>query len=123
VIVSVDSVSVPQVCDADRFTVEWLGRGLFKVEHVTYRVGYQDKADVPRALALARKRGLLERNLDLEHSSYFVSRMTITATDAPGMSRWRKALFIMMARNATSPIEHFGLPSARTVMMGSQVAV
>jgi len=29
----------------------------------------------------------------------------------------------MMARNATSPIEHFGLPSTRTAIMGSQVAV
>jgi KUP system potassium uptake protein len=123
VIVSVDSVSVPQVSDADQFTVEWLGHGLFKVEHVTVRVGYHDKANVPKALAFARKRGLLERNLDLEHASYFVSRMTISPSDAPGMSRWRKKLFIMMARNATSPIEHFGLPSARTVMMGSQVAV
>jgi KUP system potassium uptake protein len=123
VIISIDAVSVPQVDDGDRFAVEWLGHGLFKVQHVTFRVGYQDKANVPAALALARKRGLLERNLDLEHASYFVSRMTITPTDSPGMSHWRKMLFIMMARNATSPIEHFALPSTRTVMMGSQVAV
>jgi len=123
VIVSVDLVSVSRVDDADRFAVEWLGQGLFKIRHVTYRVGYHDKPNVPEALALARKRGLLERNLDLEHASYFLSRMTITPTDAPGMSRWRKTLFIMMARNATSPIEHFGLPSTRTAIMGSQVAV
>jgi len=123
VIVSVDLVSVSRVDDADRLAVEWLGQGLFKIRHVTYRVGYHDKANVPEALALARKRGLLERNLDLEHASYFLSRMTITPTDAPGMSRWRKTLFIMMARNATSPIEHFGLPSTRTAIMGSQVAV
>jgi K+ transporter len=30
-------------------------------------------------------------------------------------------LFIGMARNATSPIDHFRLPSPRTVMTGSQV--
>jgi K+ transporter len=29
----------------------------------------------------------------------------------------------MMARNAASPIEHFGLPVERTVTMGSHVAV
>ena len=39
------------------------------------------------------------------------------------MRRWRKKLFVMMARNAASPIEHFGLPSERTVIMGSQVGV
>ncbi|HEY2005216.1 MAG TPA: hypothetical protein VGG87_02140, partial [Solirubrobacteraceae bacterium] len=71
----------------------------------------------------ARKRGFLDRNLDLEHASYFISRMTIVTTDAPGMARWRKRLFIGMARNASSPIDHFGLPSERTVMTGCQVAI
>jgi KUP system potassium uptake protein len=121
VIVSVDPVGMSHVDDEDRFCVEWLGRGLFKIAHVTIRVGYQDASDIPAALAGARKRGLLERNLDLEHASYFVSKITITATDAPGMRRWRKALFIAMARNASSPIAHFRLPADRTVMMGSEV--
>jgi KUP system potassium uptake protein len=123
VIVSVDTVSIPHVDTVDRFMVELLGHGRFKVLHLTTRIGYQDKLNVPEALALARKQGLLERNLDLEHASYFVSRITITPTDAPGMQRWRKNLFIGMARNASSPIEHFGLPSDRTVVMGSRVAL
>ena len=37
----------------------------------------------PDAIGLAVKRGLLERNLDLEHASYFLSRITITPTDQP----------------------------------------
>ena len=53
---------------------------------MTIRIGYHDKLNVPEALALCRKQGLLERNLDLEHASYFVSRITITPTDARGMS-------------------------------------
>jgi KUP system potassium uptake protein len=121
VIVSVDTVSIPHVDLGDRFVVELRGKGLFKVFHLTTRIGYHDKLDVPEALALARKEGLLERNLDLEHASYFVSRITITPTSAPGMRGWRKKLFIAMARNASSPIDHFGLPGDRTVMMGSQV--
>ena len=99
------------------------GRKLFKIVHLAYRVGYHDKTNIPWALALARKQGLLERNLDLEHASYFVSRMIITPTDEPGMGRRRKHLFVMMARNASSPISHFGLPSERTVMMGSEVTL
>ena len=122
-LVSLDPVSIPRVDKSDRFVVERLGSGLFKITHITIHVGYQDKWNVPRALAEARKRGLLDRNLDLEHASYFISRMTIVPTNAPGMKRWRKKLFILMARNATSPIDAFGLPSARTVMTGSQVAI
>jgi KUP system potassium uptake protein len=123
VIVSVDRVSVPHVDRSDRFVVTRMGQGLFRVFHVVDRVGYRDTTNIPEALALARKVGELERNLDLEHASYFVSRITITPTDAPGMARWRKKLFVAMARNAASPIEAFGLPTDRTVIMGSQVAV
>ena len=47
--------------------------------------------------------------------------MTITATDEPGIGRRRKHLFVLLARNASSPISHFGLPSERTVAMGSEV--
>jgi K+ transporter len=45
------------------------------------RCCYRDRQDVPKALALARKQGLLKRNLDLEHASYFLSRITITPTE------------------------------------------
>ena len=121
VIVSMTPVSIPRVDKPDRFVSERLGKGLFKIHHLTVRVGYHDSWNVPEALVQARKHGFLDRNLDLEHASYFVSRMTIVPTAAPGMSRWRKQLFIGMARNATSPIDHFRLPSPRTVMTGSQV--
>jgi KUP system potassium uptake protein len=123
VIVSVDTVSIPHVETVDRCGVEVLGHGRFKVVHLTFRFGYHDKLNIPAALAQARKQGLLERNLDLEHASYFVSRITITPTDDPGMRPWRKHLFIAMARNASSAIDHFGLPADRTVIMGSQVAL
>jgi KUP system potassium uptake protein len=123
VIVSLDAVSVPRVSPDDRFTVVLLGQGRCKAIHVTVRVGYQDSFDVPAALDLARKRGLLERNLDLEHASYFLSRIYIVPTTERTMLRWRKRLFLAMARNAASPIELFGLPGSRTVEVGSQIAV
>src|SRR3954470_6998005 len=122
-IVSVETVSVPYVDEYDRFAVQILGHGRFQVTHVTIRLGYQDPVDVPASLGLCRKHGLIERNVDLEHASYFVSRITITPTAAAGQQSWRKRLFIAMARNAASPVEHFGLPSERTVTVGSQVAL
>ncbi len=123
VIVSVETVSIPHVEPFDRFAVQRLGRGLCKVFHVTIRNGYHDKLDVPAMLKLARKQGLLERSLDLEQASYFVSRIALTATDASLLGTFRKKLFILMARNAASPIEAFGLPTERTVIMGAQIAI
>jgi KUP system potassium uptake protein len=122
-IVSVEQVSVPNIDPANEFEVETLGSGLFKVIHVTIRSGYRDTPNIPEGLALARKRGLLPRNLDLEHASYFVSRMTITPTPAPGMGRWRKLLFVTLARNAASPLDHFGLSADRTVLVGSHIGI
>jgi KUP system potassium uptake protein len=122
VIVSVDTISVPHTDRAYNLTVEKLGTGKYKVSHVTTRVGYHDKLDVPEMLRMCRKQGLLERNLDLEHASYFLSRISITPSEEHhGMADWRKKLFMLMARNAASPIDHFGLPADRTVIMGSQV--
>jgi KUP system potassium uptake protein len=122
-IVSLDSVGVPNVSPADRFAVQVLGSGRCKVTHLTVRVGYQDSLNVPAQLVLARKHGFLERNLDLENASYFLSRITITEGDDGEMPAWQKRMFLAMARNAASPIEAFGLPRARTVEMGSQVTL
>ena len=120
-IATLEPVSVSHVELLDRCAFQWLGSGRFKVGHITLHVGYRDHVDVPRDLAIARKRGLLARNLDLEHASYFVSRMQIVRTRAPGMAPWRKAIFVFMARNASSPVEDFALPEERTVLMGQQV--
>ncbi len=122
VIVSVDLVSIPNVDEFERFTVEQIG-GPFRVFHVTIRAGYHDKVDVPAALRLCRKQGLLERNLDLEHASYHVSRIAIKPTDDSPLNNWRKRLFVVMARNAASPIEAFHLPSEDTVYVGEQIPV
>jgi KUP system potassium uptake protein len=123
VIVSVDLVSIPNVDEFERFTVERIG-GEFDVFHVTVRAGYHDSLDVPRALRLCRKQGLLEVNLDLERASYFVSRISIKPIkDVPPLARLRKKLFMFMARNAASPIDAFQLPSERTVLVGSQIAL
>ena len=97
-------------------------RCLFKVFHVETRVATAIRS-ASRALQLARKQGRLERNLDLEHASYFVSRITIRPTPASALQRWRNSLFIVMARNASSPIEHFALPRDRTLIMGADVAL
>ena len=59
--------------------------------------------------------------LDPANASYFVSRITLRRTRLPGMSAWRKQLFIGMAHNAASQAEFLCLPTDRTVVMGAQV--
>jgi KUP system potassium uptake protein len=122
-IVSIVSRSVPHMTRDRLFSVKRIGRGRCSVQHVVVRSGYRDTNRIPELLQLARKLGYLERNLDLEGASYFISKMTITESDNAEMAKWRRKLFMLMARNAASPIEHFGLPIERTVLMGSQVSL
>jgi len=122
-IVSVISRSVPHVLPDGRFTVRRIGHGRCPVLHLNVSNGYRDTNSVPELLQLARKAGYLERNCDLEGASFFLSRMTIVESRTPEMAKWRKKVFLLMARNAASPIEHFGLPVDRTVLMGSQVSL
>jgi KUP system potassium uptake protein len=120
VILSVDTLNVPHVPEVDRVIIDDLGYKDDGISHVTARVGFQDQIDVPRILSVAVARGL-ERDCDPATASYFISRMTIVPTDAPGLTKWRKKLFMAIARNSANPVTYYGLPDDRTVVMGSQV--
>jgi KUP system potassium uptake protein len=119
VIVSVRTLSVPHVPVAERTSIDDLGYRDDGITHVVTRFGFQDDIDVPATLRLAADQ--LEGHVDLERASYFISRMNIVATDAPGMAMWRKKLFVVIARNAASPVPYFCLPDDRTVVMGSNI--
>src|SRR4051794_19037030 len=121
VIVTVVTLNVPHVEEGERVTVDDLGYRDDGITHVTARFGFQDDLDVPRTLRLAAER--LEREVDFEAVSYFLSRITIIAGDEPGMARWRKKLFMVIARNAASPVPYFHLPDERTIVMAAHIEV
>src|SRR5262249_17987423 len=99
VVVSAEWESVPHVPPEDRVRIDDLGYADDGITHVTARFGFSDTPDLPRALRLAEERGL-ECDLDHAHARYFVSSIRIQPTSAPGMARWRKRLFVVLARNA-----------------------
>jgi len=119
VIVSIQTLNVPHVREAKRVVVDTLGDGSDGICRVTARFGFQDDIDVPALLRGSA--GRLEGEIDLEAVSYFVSKMTIVPTRAPGMSRWRKRLFVAVARNAANPVGYFKLPDEHTVVMGAHI--
>ena len=120
VILSMDTLKVPNVPEREQVVIDDLGYRDDGISHVIARLGFQDEIDVPRLLALAVERGL-EGDCDVDQASYFLSRMTIVPTDAPPMRRWRKRLFMAVARNSSDPVIYFRLPDDRTVVMGSHV--
>lgn len=120
VIVSVETGKVPHVDRSERVVVDELGYEDDGILHVTVRYGFQDRYDVPAALRQAASHGL-EAEIDIENATYFISQITIVRSDAPGMSVWRKRVFMAMSRSSTSPVEFFGLPERRIVTLGSYI--
>jgi KUP system potassium uptake protein len=123
VIVTVEAKRVPHVSDANRISIDDLGDPYDGILLLRARFGFQDIIDVPAALRLAVAAGGEAADIDVDNASYFLSRITITQTDAPGMAGWRKRLFVALSRNAASPVEYFGLPGDRVVALGSHVDV
>jgi KUP system potassium uptake protein len=120
VIISIVTTKAPFVPESERLVVDPLGFEDDGISHLTAHLGFQDTPDVPRLLALAAETGL-ESEVDVEGAVYFLSQISVTPTAAPGMRRWRKRLFVAMARNAASPVDYFRLPRERTVTLGSQI--
>jgi KUP system potassium uptake protein len=117
-IISALSEDVPHIPLAERIVVDHLQDSHDNIAHLTLRFGFRDEQDVPLSLAVARSQGV---PIDLDNAMYYLSRISVHASDRPGMARWRKPLFVAMARNSASPVEFFHLPVDKVVIMGAQV--
>lgn len=125
VIVTVQTTNTPHVPEGERTTLDRLGYAHDGYSHITLRFGYQDRPDVPATLARARRSPSgLETDFNPYHATYYLSQIRIVAVNpGKGMAGWRKRLFVVMARNATSPVDYFNLPSERVVTVGSQIRI
>jgi KUP system potassium uptake protein len=119
-ILSIETLPVPHVADENRLEVDDLGYRDDRIYHVTARFGYMDSPAVPPLLPLIHQAGR-EGKLDSVRISYFLSTIEVRKGNTPGMSRWRKRLFIATARLTADAAEYFQLPRERTVIMGSRI--
>jgi KUP system potassium uptake protein len=119
-ILAIETMPVPHVPAAERITADDLGYKDDRIIHVTARFGYMDQPNIPDLLPLIR-RADIESPLDDDKLSYFLSRIEIVLGNAPGMSRWRKHLFIATSRITADAAEYFQLPRERTLVMGSRI--
>jgi KUP system potassium uptake protein len=121
IIVSIETARIPHISDEDRLVVDAPNHPADNITVLLARFGFQDQPNVPATLRLAVEKQLLDRPVDVDKASYFLSQITIVAASGPGMSAWRKKLFLVLARNATNPATYFGLPDDRTVTIGERV--
>jgi KUP system potassium uptake protein len=117
VVLTVKSVDVPRISDEDRFEILHLGDSFWGVR-MTY--GYMETPNVPRGLALLRKRDF---KFDIMSTSFFLSRRSIRPSVHSGMPLWQDKLYIALAKGATDATDFFQIPTSRVVEVGTQVTV
>jgi len=119
-ILTVETKPAPHVPAAERITVDDLGYKDDRITHVAARFGYMDPQNIPALLPLIREADI-ERPLENEELSYFLSRIEIVLGNTPGMSRWRKRLFIATSQITADAAEVFQLPREQTLIVGSRI--
>jgi KUP system potassium uptake protein len=113
-IISVDAPTVPAAARA-KFTHHPLG-----FHELELRYGYADQPRVADDLAKLVGGGV---SFDEEVTTYFLGRERVDVTERPGMAIWREHLFAFLHRNAADPAQHFSIPRAHTVDIGTHVDI
>jgi KUP system potassium uptake protein len=114
--VTVQTEDVPEVSQHRRSEVAELAPGIYRV---ALRYGFMESPNIPRALE-----DLTDQvKMRVSQASYFLGREVLVPGMAPKMSWWRRALFLVLARNAVPATEFFRIPSDRVVELGVRITI
>ena len=80
--------------------------------------GFMERPDVREIIARCRDVGLKVPPAD---TTYYLGRIRLMTTGPAPMMRWRKRLFSLMARNASSLPDFFSIPPNRVVELGARI--
>jgi len=120
VILSLETLPVPRIRPKDRLEIDDLGYRDDRLTFVRAKHGYAEEYDVPKLVRQIAKAGV-ECPVDARQASFYLSRVELKASDKPGMSRWRKRIFLITATITAEPTDYFGLPRERTITLGSEI--
>jgi KUP system potassium uptake protein len=112
VIVTIVTQDGARVAEEDRFLVEHLDHGFARL---TGRYGFMEQPDAPLLLERA---GLVS---SVEHTTFFLGRENLIATERAGMARWRVRMFAWLTRNAQPANKFFNIPPDRVMEIGAQI--
>jgi len=115
VLLSIMSEDTPTVPVDERIKLTVLGQGFYRVEAF---YGFMQKPNVPQIMKIVAQDGLVT---DPMTTTFYLGRETLLTGGSSKMTRWRKAIFAFMSRNAGNPTSYFGIPANRVVELGTQI--
>ena len=90
-------------------------QGLYRVRA---HYGFMERPNVQEIIARCRRLGL---EAPPDDTTYYLGRMRLLPTGPAPMMRWRKRLFGLMARHASSVPDFFSIPPDRVVELGARI--
>ena len=120
VILWLENLPAPRIKSADRLEVDDLRYQDDGITFVRAKHGYAEHYDVPALVRQIAEAGV-ECPVDARDASFYLSRVDLTPGDGPGMSRWRKRLFLVTALISAEPAHYFQLPRERTITLGAEI--
>ncbi len=106
---------VPLVNSNRRLEVDQPAAGFYRI---IAHYGFMEEPNVPELLASAPLDG---KPIEINSTTFFLSRETIVVNSCKSMVRWRQWLFSVMSRNAQSAGTFYRIPANRVVELGMQV--
>jgi KUP system potassium uptake protein len=113
--VSVVSEDIPEVAEDRRIKVESLPLGFHRV---IARFGFMETPNVATVVARCCSDTL---GASLDDVTYYLGRPTLFPGKRTRMMKWRKLLFVFLARNSRPATQFFGIPPDRVVELGMQI--
>ncbi|HEY4040805.1 MAG TPA: potassium transporter Kup [Rhodopila sp.] len=114
--VTVQNEDVPEVSQHRRAEVAELAPGIHRV---VLHYGFMESPNIPKALEDLTD----QLKVRVSQASYFLGREVLVTGMAPKLPWWRRALFLVMARNAVPATEFFRIPSDRVVELGVRITI
>jgi len=113
--VSVVPQDIPEVPDDKRIHVEPLTHEFYRV---VAHYGFMETPDVEQLVERCCRDQFTEEAADV---TYYLGRPTLLPTGPAGMMKWRKHLYVFLARNSRPAHQFFNIPPTRVVELGMQV--
>jgi len=106
------TLDVPRVPNDEKIELERLGGGF---SQAMIHFGFSESPSFDNLLSLLRGQGL---ELNEEEISVFMGRQKLIVTKNPGMSSWRKHLFVKLAESAQDAALFFNIPADKIIEVG-----
>jgi KUP system potassium uptake protein len=116
-IVGVTVATVPYVDEAQRLVITPINDRFTRIDLV---FGYMEETNIPKALALGRRRGI---KFDIMSTSFFLNRRSFRSDPKRGLPAWQEKLFISLTRNAADATSFYRLPTNRVIELGQQLVI